>query len=58
MNRAILTGKNHPPNPPEEAPTMLALSVLGAIVVTIGVTKTAYLVATDGYGRVPTIRRF
>ena len=37
---------------------MLALSVLGAIVVTIGVTKTAYLLATDGYGRVPTIRRF
>jgi hypothetical protein len=37
---------------------MIALSVLGAVVVTIGVTKTAYLVARDGYGRVPTIQRF
>ena len=35
---------------------MLALSVLGAIVVTVGVTKIAYLVATDGYGRIPTKR--
>lgn len=37
---------------------MLTLAVLGAAVVTIGVVKTAYLVATDGYGRVPTIKRY
>ncbi|MDR6118005.1 hypothetical protein QE370_001189 [Aeromicrobium sp. SORGH_AS981] len=37
---------------------MIALAVLGAVVVTVGVTKSAYLVARDGYGRIPTIQRF
>jgi hypothetical protein len=37
---------------------MITLAVLGTAVVAIGVAKTAYLVATDGYGRVPTIKRF
>lgn len=37
---------------------MLALSVLGGVIVTIGVAKSAYLVVRDGYRRVPTIQRF
>lgn len=33
---------------------MIILSALGAAIVAIGVGQTIRLVATDGYGRVPT----
>lgn len=33
---------------------MIILGIIGAAILTVGATKTVRLVATDGYGRVPT----